>query len=466
MIAWPDTPQRRALWFTGLLLGSCFALQRFGIPFGSKQLSIVGPVGWAIALWGLATGTVAFHRGRLVVFLLLLSCVLLGLAFHAALPGGAGSGLNVSSLAQFLLLTAFATLTFTEAVEEHAFFSLVTLLLVLVCVAGIGQFAAQFVGLRLFAFTGLLPDWMLFESTYNVAIPIGIGDFMKSNGFVLVEPSVFSQLMAIGLIIEALALRRLAFLGLFTAGLLLSFSGTGWIVLGAFVVGSAIGMGWRGLLIALGMTVLLMVALGFAALVAPDFAGALVGRVSEVSQPGTSGHLRFVTPFWMLHDVMSANPTAFLLGIGVGGSESLPLPYEYDVNTPVKIVVEYGVPALFAYVLLFVVGQKTRIQLALVFPAVLLFMFTGGYQQFPPMVFFILLLTSVARLRHSAQPNKATSDTRIGHARHSPSRRSDTAGPSVPRSRPNSAQSRPVAEPPPHMPPRNGGWSPGGPSPR
>ena len=409
----PDSRlERRTLWFTGLLIGSCLLLQRFGVPFGDKQLSIVGPVGVALTAWGLAAGVLALHRVRTVVFLLLLALVLLGLAFHAAAPGGLPDGLNLKSLAQFLLLTAFAVLTFAEPLSERAFFRLLTLLLLVVAIAGVAQFAAQFAGLRLFSFTGLVPDSLLFESGYNLSIPVGIGDILKSNGLVLVEPSVFSQLMAIGLIVEAVAFRRLTFLAAFTTGLLLSFSGTGWVVLAAFVAGAAVTSGRRGLLTAGGVVLLLGVGLAIVTFAAPEFAAALVGRLDEIGHPGTSGHLRFVTPFWMLEDILVAHPPALLLGIGSGGSEHLPLPYEYDVNTPVKIMAEYGAPVLLAYVLLFVAGRKTPVQLAIVSPAVLLFMVTGGYQQFPPMVFLILLLTSVARLRTGDQPGVATAVVR------------------------------------------------------
>lgn len=404
--------QRRALWFTAAILAVSLVLQRFGVPFGGKQLSIVGPIGLALAAWGLFSGALAFHRGRLVTYLALFVLLMVGMVRHAADPGGFGEGVNTNSLAQFLILTAFATLTFAEPVDETAFFHLVTFALMLVAVAGILEFFAQFAGLRVFAFTGLLPDKILFEEFYNVEIPVGTGDMLKSNGFVLVEPSVFSQLMAVGLIIEAVSRRRLGYLAAFVAGLLLSFSGTGWIVLAAFVLGSAVVMGWRGLLIAGGVVGALGMVLVAAYFLAPDIVETIGSRLDEISRPSTSGHLRFITPFWMLHDVLSRDSLAWLLGIGSGGSERLILPYDYNVNTPVKVTVEYGLPALIAYVLLFVLGRKSPVQAAVVFPAVVLFFFTGGYQQFPPMVFIVLLLTAVARLRATKQPVALPADAR------------------------------------------------------
>jgi hypothetical protein len=266
-------------------------------------------------------------------------------------------------------------------------------------IAGILQFFAQFIGVELFAFTGILPSSILFEAGYNLQIPTGVGSLLKSNGFFLIEPSTFSQVMAMGLIIEILAFKRIAYLALFIAGLLLSFSGTGWIVVGSFIISAGLAMGWRGIVIAGATVILLTVLLGVGSYFLPDMAAAMQDRVSEISRPGTSGHLRFITPFWALDDMLTERPSAALIGLGAGVSERLNLSYEYDVNTPIKIALDYGFPALMAYVLLFVGGRKSPIQSAILAPCCILFFFTGGYQQFPPILFLILLLISVARLR-------------------------------------------------------------------
>ena len=417
-----SVPEQQALWFTGAIFAVSLALQRFGLPFGGKALSIVGPIGIALVAYGLFKGALSFHKGRLLTFLALTALILCGMALHSAEPGGFGEGASVDSLLQFLLLTSFAVFTFSEPVEEAAFFRVVTFALMVIACAGVLQFIAQFFGLGLFSFTGILPDSLLFEAGYNLEIPLGIGDILKSNGFLLVEPSVLSQLMALGIIIEASGARRPPFLVAFVAGLLLSFSGTGWIVLGAFVAGSAIAMGKRGLIIALGVVVALSATLALAAVLTPDVMDMLTSRLSEISQPGTSGHMRFVTPFWMLSDVLASHKSAFLLGIGSGGSERLVLPYVYDVNTPIKVMVDYGFPALICYVALFLLGRKTPIQAAVVAPAIVLFFFAGGYQQFPPMVFIVLLLTSVARLRVTPQSAASAINRPAAATRGAPAR--------------------------------------------
>lgn len=402
-----DPLERQALRFSAAILIACLMLQRFGVPLSGKMLSIVGPVGLALAAAGLLRGTLSFHRGRLVAFLILSALVLAGAAWQAVSPGTVGErAVSGNSLVLFLALSGFATLTFTRPVREADFFRVVNFWFTVVAVAGIAQFFAQFAGLRVFAFTGLLPASVLIEATYHLEIPAGFGGLLKSNGLVLIEPSVFSQIMALGIIIEALGTRRPWQMAAFVTGLLLSFSGTGWIVLAALLPGAAIGLGWRGLAIAAGVVAILGTALGAASLLTPDAITALSARMGEIDQPGTSGHLRFITPFWMLGDVFSAAPSALLAGIGSGRGEQLTLPYDYTVNTATKVLVEYGAPALVAYVALFALGRKTRIQTALVLPALVLFLFTGGYQEFSPVIFITLLLIAVARLREDGAPDE------------------------------------------------------------
>jgi hypothetical protein len=390
--------ERRALAFTAAIMATSLLLQRFALPAGGKNLSIVGPIGLALGAVGLLRGVLAFDRGRLAAFLALTGWAALGVAWSTLEPGSFGTSPNLRSLAQFLLVSGFATLTFARPVDERRFFATVNKWFAVIAVAGLLQFALQLVGVRVFAFSPFLPHQIMFEAGYNLTIPIGVASLYKSNGFFLVEPSVFSQVMAVALIVEVLAFRRARFLALFVAALLVSFSGTGWIVLASFIAAATLSLGRRGLVVAAATAALLGLAVGAAALLAPSFVGAVSGRFHEISQIGTSGHMRFVTPFWLAHDVLQRDPAAALLGMGAGASEQVMMPYEYDVNTPVKVALEYGFPALLAYLLLLVLGRKTAVQRALVVPGVVLLLFAGGYQQFPAMLFPILLIISVARL--------------------------------------------------------------------
>ena len=404
--AWRPTVDhmQQALLFTTVVLAVSMFLQRFGVPAGGKPVNVVGPIGLGIAVVGVLRGTLTFSRIRLPLFLLLCALASFGMAYRQIVPGVFQTGTILPSLLQFLLLTSFATLSFAQPVPEREFMRRVTAVLSLIAVAGIGQFVAQIVGLGLFSFRGLVPPSLLFEDGYNLQIPAGFANLYKSNGFFLLEPSVFSQFMAFGLILELLVLRRIRILALFAAGLMLSMAGTGWIVLAAFVVSSAFSMGRRGILISILTLALVGLLAGGALVLAPDAAAVFSSRLDEVVRPSTSGHLRFITPFWLLDDVMTGEPSAALLGLGSGGSARLSRADEYTLDTPVKIAIDYGLPALAVYVALLAAGRKTVTQRAVVLPGLVLLLFAGGYQQFAPALFPVLLVMSVANLRPETGP--------------------------------------------------------------
>ncbi len=381
------------------MLISALLLQRFGIPFGAKPINIVGPVGGLIALIGLMGGILAIDRRRLRVFLLLSGWIALGMVWQVTTPNRFGVGVNYNSLSQFLVLTSFAVLSFAHRVSESAFFGRVNYWFSWIAIAGIVQFAAQFVGVRIFEFSAILPQSILYERWYNLVIPVGIGSLLKSNGFFIIEPSTFSQFMALGLIIEATLFRRPRYLIFFILALVLSFSGTGWIVLLSFLVAATFTLGRRGIVIATGTVTLLASAIGLIVLITPPVAAAFSSRIQEFWEIGTSAHMRFITPFWLLGYVIHREPLSLLMGIGSGASEAISVPWFYDVNTPVKVLLEYGLPALVAYLMLFLVNRRTPVQRALVLPGMVLFLFAGGYQQFPPVLFLILLMLCIAQLR-------------------------------------------------------------------
>ena len=384
--------------FCTLILLSSLILQRFGLPAGSKSINVAGPIGMAAAAYALSTGLLVFSRWRLSCFFVLGLCILIGQCYLATTISMYAAAPSPQSLAQFLILTSFATVTFAYPISEQRFFSLVGKCLALVAIAGILQFVAQFAGLQLFSFRDFVPNSFLFEDGYNLRIAFGIGSLIKSNGFFLLEPSIFSQFMAMAIAVETLTARRSRYLALFVTGLLLSGSGTGWLVLVAFVLSVAFSMGLRGIGLAAGVIVGFgIVALGLS-VAAPELMGTFAERLGEISRPSTSGHLRFITPFWVAGDVLARNPIVALFGIGAGVSERLTLPYEYDINTPIKITLEFGLPAFIAYLGVLILGPKTAVQRTLLLPALVLLLFTGGYQQFPPILFPILLIISIARL--------------------------------------------------------------------
>ena len=369
-----EAQERAALRFSIVILLACLLLQRFAVPFAGFPLGIVGPLGLALAGFELLRGTLVFDRVRLCIYLAFLAFVLAGAAANAATGPRFGLAPSWPSLMHFVGLTAFATFSFAQPVGEARLFRAVNACLGLTAAAALLQFVAQFAGLALFSFRDIVPDPFL------------------------LEPSILSQFMAIGIILEVLYFRRPRMLALFLGALLVSVSGTGWLVLGAFVAGAVLGMGRRG--IALAAVLLLALAAGLAALslVLPDVFQSFIGRMNEISVMDTSAHQRFVTPFWALQEVMDRVPWTLLFCVGASIGESLPLPYNYFLNTPVKLTIEFGLPVVIAYVTLFSVASRTQRQAPLLLPGLVMLLFAGPYQQLAPVLFAVLLIMTVARL--------------------------------------------------------------------
>jgi hypothetical protein len=359
-----QTERQIGIFAAGTLVCS-LVLQRFALPIGQNGVDVVFPIGILLAIIALLQGALTFHRNRIHVFLLFAGWLFVGACVQYVAPNSYGVSYSLSSVSQFLILTGFCTLSFSIPVDEAKFFRYATLILLVLAIAGILQFVAQFAGVSLFTFSTILPPRLLFEGNYNVVIPAGVGSLIKSNGFFLLEPSIFSQTMAIALILEILTTRRILYLLTFIGALLLSFSGTGLLILGSFLLSVGFTQRGRGLKIVFAsLLVLWLIALLLLQFV-PEFVNVFVTRFQEINQVGTSGYLRFITPFKLLHTVFDANEWAWLIGIGAGVAERIDLPFFFGANTPVKILVEYGIPGLLLYLALIFTGERTRLQKAM-----------------------------------------------------------------------------------------------------
>lgn len=397
--------------FISITFAVCLLMQRFALPFGTLEVSIATPLILLLGCWGLFNGVLTVDRHRVAFFLALCGCGVMATAVHATYPLAIAPRTSLNSLIYWLAMTGFAVLRLSAPIEERRFFRLFCMWLDIVAAAGIAQFVAQFVGLRLFSFTGLVPSQLLIEREYAVVNALQGTDLLRSNGFFLVEASVFSQFMAVGIIVEWLLFRRPLRLALYFAGLLVSVSGTGWLILCVFLIQLAFTSGARGTLRALMLAGGCVLALAVASIVMPDITGVLTQRTGEFTVQGSSGNQRFVTPFLVLAQVLDVAPWVAVTGIGPGASSQLIVPFFYQLNTPVKIMLEYGVPGLFFYLFLLLDAARSRTQWALLGPLLVLLMFTGGYQEFSPILFPVLLLGTVASLRND---NRA--DLIRGHA--------------------------------------------------
>lgn len=398
-LATSASDERRTLRLLTTILLASLLLQRFGPVFGSSFLSIVGPIGLAIAGYGLLRGLLVLHRTRLMIFAGFVGWIIAGAAIREARPESFGSPSWLSML-QFVGVTGFAIVVVRQRLDEGRFFRRVNAILLFIAVAGTVEFIVQFAGIDLFSFHALVPDRFLLEGIYNTSIPIGDSGYLKSNGLFLIEPSVLSQFMALAIIIEMLMFRRPLHLGIYAAALLESISGTGWLMIGGFVVTAAFSLGARGLLISAATAALVLLGLGALAVLFPSGFDVFMSRTGEIYSVGSSGHLRFVTPWWLNDYVLSRDPWAALIGIGPGLSEHLAMPpaWDYNINTPVKLGLEYGWPCFALYGWLLLAARRTAAQQALLVPVLIMLLFDGGNSQFAAILFPLMLLILTADL--------------------------------------------------------------------
>jgi hypothetical protein len=177
------------------------------------------------------------------------------------------------------------------------------------------------------------------------------------------------------------------------------------MVVGAFVLYTGFTKGGRGLWVALGFSFVCLVAFIVISFIFPAITDSLAGRIHEINMQGTSGNERFVTPILVMKEVLHAAPWAFFTGIGPGGVDSLAgITYVYDMNTPIKIILEYGVFELLLYLTLILWNHRTERQNAVLLPLLVLLLIAGGNEHFPPILYPVLLIATVANLMPREAP--------------------------------------------------------------
>ena len=209
--------------------------------------------------------------------------------------------------------------------------------------AGIVQFYLQFViqDPWLFDYARHVPWRLQGPGGYNTVIEVG--SLYKSNGFFLREPSHFSFLMALGLLIELESRRRLGRMALLAFALLLTYSGTGLL---ALALGLLFPLGRRTLVQASVLALLgflVFFVLGDALNL--DFT---LGRLAEFGSERSSAYIRYVAPLKVVAEEIGSDPWAVLLGHGPGTMQRTLRGIQSFDPTWAKLLFEYGLLGLLS----------------------------------------------------------------------------------------------------------------------
>jgi hypothetical protein len=323
------------------LLASALFLQRFALPFGNTFLHLEVVAISFILLYQFLSGKLLIPYDRFLWFLafgLAATCSLL-LNFSSTMLTGYSQFLVFHSL--FMLSRPSTSDQYKRTLQAFQF-----LVMLLSCL-GVAQFVAQVAvdGSKLIYFYGIVPDFLFADpSTGYYPHPREFAGMIKSNALFLDEPSIFSQIVAIGILIEILDFRRPQYLLVMALGFLVAYSGTGLILLLIFLPLAGLRHGRAGL----SALLVVMFIFGLVATGIIDLS-AFTSRVDEFNDPGSSGFERFVSPFWnTARQLNIASLGALLVGSGPGTVKAfVDVRYSTAVVNWFKVFYEYGIIGSF-----------------------------------------------------------------------------------------------------------------------
>ena len=214
---------------------------------------------------------------------------------------------------------------------------------------GIAQYCLQFfVDVRfLFPIENFTPSRFIVQQFHNQA-NMGYGSHeYRANGVFLLEPSFFSQVLAVAIVAELCTLGRLSRVGLYGLALIVSYSGTGLIVLAVCLPLCLIAQRRWGLLVSglLVLAVIIGLQLYF-------HANRLLSRIGEFDSEQSSAYMRFVGGFGLFDKFLWDEPRRAAFGYGAGSFASYASgvrSYAAAEMALFKIVFEFGLVGAIAY---------------------------------------------------------------------------------------------------------------------
>ena len=298
-------------------------------PLGERGIGILCPIMAAAWSLGVATGRLKFDTRPLLLFFLTLT-TLCGLQL-------AHSAVFSPSSFLFFIVVGLSYSVSGDRVTSRSAMKMFSDVATLIALLGIVQFALQFVHVDGFPIEHLVPERFRLQRYNNIA-PLQWGsDIFKSNGLVMIEPSVFSQMCALGIVLELVGRGRISRLAILIAALLVSYSGTGLVVLGVAL--SVYIVQFKRWKLVLYLALLLALLLPFAE---PLHLDRTLMRTHEIEASGSSGYARFVAWRQMFADHLWVDFDTALTGNGAGTFGALAFESGAAEMSFSKIIFEFG----------------------------------------------------------------------------------------------------------------------------
>ena len=313
-------------------------------PFGARGIGIVLFLLPLTAGVGIAAGLLKIHPVRLALFLLLAGVLSITSLFGVA-------EFSISSMAMFMVLHVpfvFEGHSADRRPAQPTIYAFFQNLALVIGVCGIAQFFLQKVVPVRFLFpmeTFIPPGFLMQHFNSQGVLEYGSSTY-RATGVFLPEPSYFSQLMGIAIVLELCLLTRWLRLAVYGLALLCAGAGTGVMIVAVCVPLLLIRRGrWD---------VLLLGAVGIVAVVAfgsSTYVGHLASRAGEFDAVGSSAFARFIGGFYLFDQFLWDDPVRTLFGFGAGSFAEFAARAHYSVaEMPLfKMVLEFGLLGALSY---------------------------------------------------------------------------------------------------------------------
>jgi hypothetical protein len=363
---WPS----RAIVFAPLLFATVFA--KFS-PVGAiyPSIGLLFPAVFLALALGLATGRLRIVPSRLALYLLMLSVLVLVQVWR-------GDVFSFGSVAMMALLgLAYVPAVHDQAVTQEDAIAFFCNLSFAIALAGILQFGLQFVGGTAAAFPieHFVPDAFRTHGYNSMAVLSYGSQIHKATGFVMLEPSVFCQLCALGLTAELVSKSRGWRLFGYAGAIVVSYSGTGLLIL-AVTLPMLVIIHRRWDLLVRGLVLLAVLAL----VAEPLNLGLTLKRAGEFGSSGSSAFARFVGWTELFADKLWTSPTRALFGYGSGSYFDGAVGYNAGEMAHAKIMFEFGVlGSLLYFAFIFHCLLSTRAPIVLRAALLVSYFMNGAY---------------------------------------------------------------------------------------
>lgn len=331
-------PPRPIWWFIAFLL----LLMSSHLPLIGELISVTVLVPPGLAVYMLLRGIARFDTKFVIYFLFMTIVACLSFIINRDNPY-----VSLTSLIYLLYLLTPFMLRFTVPNRwrvrtaksfwlGYRYFMLFTTILGLI----------QLLMMDLFvSFRDILPETFRVGGYNTTNAIIYGGSIFRANGFFFYEPSFFSQFLGIAILVEIQTRRNLFILGLYVAGILASFSGTGLILLGLgmlLIAKNSLSFSKKDAFIAFSP---LFVIAFIGIYIFPDY---FISRLEEFVTENSSASIRFVSPLIYVYSAFSSSFLSMLFGIGPGLSSSVRTA-EVMADFPGigKILFEYGLLGMY-----------------------------------------------------------------------------------------------------------------------